>query len=457
MNTNGLSAAVADMAQDGTLSSEAADLLRCIPEANDQKFLADRLVQGSLNEEHIAFFSRAFVYRDQGDDAGVALCRRFFKDLESRLNRGMDSNSMLGMLAAFEREFIDREKTTDVEWVGGSATRYETGLKSGRGLDIGTANLVRSVEDKKGNVDVRVVRDAFLTVRNDVFTRRVLAKMGVEYVILHDQIYVLGETAFELASLFEKETRRPLEGGLVSSNEQDALPVIKLLIQAVLGRPSFPAECCYFSVPAEPIDSNRNVIYHRGVFQGMLAELGYTPKSIVEGHAVVLSELADQDFTGIGISCGGGMFNVCVAYKAMPALAFSTTKGGDWIDKNVSAAVGIPESQATAVKEAGIDLTNPKGRIEDAIAIHYKSLIRYTIETIRQRFNASGKMPEFPHPVHIICSGGTSLVGGFIQIFRETFAEQAFPIEVAEIRLAESPLNSVATGCMLAALSESGK
>ena len=47
---------------------------------------------------------------------------------------------------------------------------------------------------------------------------------------------------------------------------------------------------------------------------------------------VALAELADDGFTGIGVSCGGGMFNVCVAYKTIPAITFSVARGGDWID-----------------------------------------------------------------------------------------------------------------------------
>ena len=36
-----------------------------------------------------------------------------------------------------------------------------------------------------------------------------------------------------------------------------------------------------------------------------LRELGYEPKSISEGLAVVYGELGDSNFTGIGVSCGG--------------------------------------------------------------------------------------------------------------------------------------------------------
>jgi len=54
-------------------------------------------------------------------------------------------------------------------------------------------------------------------------------------------------------------------------------------------------------------------------------------------------------------------------------------------------------------------------------------------------------------PVDIVCAGGTSLVGDFIEVFRDEFAKIDFPIPVREVRRAEEALNSVAKGCLVAA------
>ena len=53
---------------------------------------------------------------------------------------------------------------------------------------------------------------------------------------------------------------------------------------------------------------------------------------MVESHVVIQHEFRDQEYTGISITCGGGTFNVCVACKGVPALTFSTSRGGDWVD-----------------------------------------------------------------------------------------------------------------------------
>jgi len=335
-----------------------------------------------------------------------------------------------------------------------TATQAGTRFESGRGLDVGTANLASAIQDVDGNVTIKIQRNAFIDIDGDQYTRNMLTKLNVQYVSINGKMVVVGDPAFELANILNRETRRPMKGGVISPSESDAMPIEKILLENLLGTPNFPGEKCYFSVPADPIDADFNVVYHKGVFGGLLKKLGFEPKPLLEGHAVVFSELADDDFTGIGISCGGGMFNVCVSYKSIPALAFSTARGGDWIDRNVATVLGIKASRATAIKEKGVNVLSPRNREEEAIEIYYRNLISYTLEAIKTRFESSSGMPAFPEPIEIVCAGGTSMIGGFIEVFKDEFQSIKFPIPVKNIRRAEDPLFSVAKGCLVAALSD---
>ncbi len=352
----------------------------------------------------------------------------------------------------------DSEVSTNVKKAAGTKTAIEadnsTRFEVGRGLDVGTANLVTSAQDVDGNVCIKIQRNAFIDIDCDDYTRNMLTRLNVQYVVIDNKMVVVGDPAFELANIFNRETRRPMKQGIISPKEADAMPIEKMLLENLLGPPAMEGEICYYSIPAEPIDAEFNVIYHKGVFGGLLKSLGYSPKPILEGHAVVFAELAEDDFSGIGISCGGGMFNVCVAYKSIPALSFSTSRGGDWIDRNVADVLGISASRATSIKEKGVDIRNPKNREEEAVEIYYRNLISYTLENIKSRFESSSGMPSFPDPITIVCAGGTSMIGGFIEVFRDEFENVKFPLEVKNIRLAEDPLYSVSKGCLVAALSE---
>ena len=199
----------------------------------------------------------------------------------------------------------------DITPTDGGTTETVVGL--GKGLDVGTANLAAAVQNDEGGITVNVERNAFLDIPSDVYSKNMLTKLKVPYVVHNGKLVVIGEAAFELANVFGRETRRPMADGLVSPSEQDALPMMKMIIQKILGEPSQPGENCYFSVPAESLAVDNNGVYPPGLFESLINKLGYKAHAINEGHAVVFSKLADSEFTGIGLSFGGGMANACIA------------------------------------------------------------------------------------------------------------------------------------------------
>jgi hypothetical protein len=323
--------------------------------------------------------------------------------------------------------------------------------KPGKGLDIGTVNLVSSEMNNENEIELRLQRNVFIDVEVTPYTKAMLTKLDVGYVIQNKRMYILGEPAFKLANVLNRATRRPMADGLISPKEQDALPIMKLLIGSILGDPRTTSEVCFYSVPGDPVDSDLSVAYHRDLFDAVLKSLGYKPSHILEGHAVTFAELGQEDFTGIGVSCGGGMFNVCVAYKSMPALSFSTARSGDWVDRNVAQALGIKPEKAAMMKEKGVDLMAPKNREEDAISIYYRNLIQYNVMNIAERFNSAENMPSFKDPISVVFSGGTAMAGNFIELVKDVFKKIDFPIPVKEIRLAGDPLNATAKGALVAA------
>ena len=146
------------------------------------------------------------------------------------------------------------------------------------------------------------------------------------------------------------------------------------------------------------------------------------------------------------------MFNVCVAYKTIPAVTFSVSRGGDWIDQHVAKVMGIPRTRATDIKEAmGVNLTEPRNREEEAVVLYYRNLIEYVLKNLAQRFSLARDVPQFTAPVEIVVAGGTSLVGGFVDVFADELRKVEFPLKVSGVRRAEDALTSVVRGCLIAA------
>jgi hypothetical protein len=340
----------------------------------------------------------------------------------------------------------------------GDMTVSATGQPLGRGLDVGTANLVGASMDADGKIQITPVRNAFLDIPEDPFTVKMLDQLKTPFIRRAGKLYVVGEEAFKLANVFNREMRRPMRQGMIAPTDADAMPMEIEIIKHILGAPRAKDEVCYYSVPADPVDSQMNIVYHKSVMASLLERLGYRAKPLNEGHAVVFSELGDEEFTGIGISCGGGMVNVCVAYLSVPVISFATSRGGDWIDNEAAKVMGCAGSKMTAAKERGIDIHNPKSPEEEAICIYYRSMIDYSLNKIIEKFASLKDVPNFQKPVSIVVSGGTSKVGGFIEVFKSQFerVRNSFPIKVDSIRLAPDLLNSTAKGCLFAALSDEG-
>ena len=119
----------------------------------------------------------------------------------------------------------DMDNFHDADTSGASTQGHavDTDVALGKGLDIGTANLAAAVQDAEGGITVTVERNAFLDINSDVYSKNMLTKLKVPYVVHNSKLVVIGESAFELANVFGKDTRRPMSDGLISPDEVDAL------------------------------------------------------------------------------------------------------------------------------------------------------------------------------------------------------------------------------------------
>jgi hypothetical protein len=328
-----------------------------------------------------------------------------------------------------------------------------TELDLGRGLDWGSASIFASAKSRiSGKPLINLQRNAFLEVPGDGFTQSLLRKFGIDCVVRGTRAYVLGDLAFELATIFDKPVRRPLKDS--AGADPDGAFVVRHLLERILGRPQKPGEICVYSVPGEPVDPDRKFIYLQGVLEESLRALGYTPRPMLESHVLIHQEFKESAYTGMAVTWGGSTANVCVACKGVPALSFSTSRGGEWVDRNVAKALNLPDAQVCAAKERGMNLFQPQDHVEGAIAIYYRHLIQFTLEAIQRKLNGADAVPSFSGPIDLVCAGGSAMVGGFLEMFQQELQKVQLPIPIGRIRLAQIPLEAVAAGCLRAALEE---
>lgn len=326
------------------------------------------------------------------------------------------------------------------------------------GLDIGTNSIVAGISEDGGDPSFRTQRDCFYrivpkTAVNKNSIKISLDKRKVSYVEDEDGSFiVIGQDSLDIAIERNDTAIRPMVKGVISPKEKASLPMLKLLIESLIGKGQKGDKCVY-SVPSSPIDGNFDTIYHKELLGVYIKRMGFEAVSINESFAVALSELIDTGLTGAVITYGAGLSHFSIIHEGDPLLQFSVQRSGDYIDQSVATALDVSPSLVQMEKEAGTDLYNPTTKIGEAVSVYYNATIRYTLQKITHELNKRKKeLPIFKEPIPIVLAGGLTLAEGFVKMFEKSIKTVDFPIKIGKIKLAEKPMMSVAQGALLAAL-----
>jgi hypothetical protein len=321
------------------------------------------------------------------------------------------------------------------------------------GLDIGTSRVVSACKDDAA-FQFQSQLNAFLPLPYSKLTEGILKKECVAHNAENGELVVYGNDSERFANLFHLETRRPMTRGLLNPDETGGLAVMGQILGALVNKRGEGRHLC-FSVPGAPIGSPDDLTYHEATFRRLLTDMGFQVSSIKEGFAVVLSELEDTNFTGIGISCGGGMCNVCLSYLAMPVFSFSVPKAGDFIDSSAASVSGEGAMQIRSIKERAFHFNGFfQDKAQQAISVYYEDMIQTVIAALKDFLSKSKNIPHLDRAVPVVIAGGSAMPAGFRDRFEKLFRAVELPIRISEIRLAQDPLNTTAKGALTSAMAE---
>ncbi len=323
------------------------------------------------------------------------------------------------------------------------------------GLDVGTSKVVSA---RRGGKDVSCAfqLNAFIPVPYSPVTQRTIEQQSdIHHFRDGDDIVIFGSATERFANMFNAETRRTMAHGLINPNEKLAWPVLEQILRTLVPKPQSAGEVLAFSVPAAPPGKEAQLTYHEATLRKHLQAAGYRAMAINEGLAVVFSELEDHNFTGIGVSCGGGMCNATLAFLSIPSIMVSIAKAGDFIDSSVGEVVGEHATRVKVTKEEGLDLTKaPRDKLEKALHIYYEDVVESLVDTLRREISRAENLPKTDRALPIVLAGGTAKPRGFKELFERTLRARKFPVEISEIRMAADPLTSTARGAHMAAMFE---
>jgi hypothetical protein len=332
-------------------------------------------------------------------------------------------------------------------------------MKKCIGYDAGTYNAIACRRNEKGDFLYKREINAFLELPlENRFVFNMMKQAGVPLIERENVAYALGEAAVNMAyTLPTLELKRPMKDGCVNPKERDAFQIMNIMAHSLIDPVEQDGTKLYYSVPANAINQETDADYHsrvlESIFKSYVSDEGYKvdPKPINEALAIVYAELQKKAFTGVGVSCGAGMVNVCFAMYGNPIFSFAIVNSGDWIDKQAAKATG--ESPTFINKEkAKVDLSaEPTTLVERAIITQYRLMIEKTVHGIREGLASAKQAVKTENPVDFVVAGGTSMAKGFTDIFSQTLKQANLSIPVGEVIRPAEPLYSVAKGCLIAA------
>jgi hypothetical protein len=320
-----------------------------------------------------------------------------------------------------------------------------------KGFDLGTSRIVSAMLDTN-KVQFASQLNAFVDIPHTKMTEKMLQSEGILHSIEGSHIYAYGNRTDEFAKFLQGDARRPMQSGLLNPGEPKNLQIINMIVEQLAGRAVRGEKVC-FSIPSAPAERKSDLIFHERSIGNIFEKLGYKVQSVNEGLAVVYAELKDANFTGIGMSFGGGMCNICLAYLGMPVFTLATTRAGDYIDHSAASVTGETPTTVRLHKENGfrIDLSGG-GSIDHALSIYYLDVIETAVKALAEALSETKKLPKLAGPVPIVCAGGTSIARNFASELKKAIEAAELPIAISEIVCPKEPLNTTAKGALVAAM-----
>lgn len=327
------------------------------------------------------------------------------------------------------------------------------------GLDVGTYTLIRASRGETAN-EVKCKREinAFLKIPlENRFTYNALKASGKVKLVERDGMgYAIGESAVNLAYTLGAELSRPMKDGTLNPQESEAFEIMKAVIHSLIGELKADKGLVYYSVPADAVNAKTNAGFHTQVLKDIFAAYNFKERRvdafpINEGLALVFAELADKSFSGLGISWGGGMRNVCISMYSQPALQFSIVNSGDWIDEQSARAANVPVvvvNQEKTKLDLNKTATTP---LERALHASYRILVDDTMTQLRDNLVRANLKIRPENPFDIVLGGGVVSPPGFENLVRESIKTVNLPIPIGDIIKPEDNHFAVARGCLSAA------
>lgn len=338
-------------------------------------------------------------------------------------------------------------------------------------LDIGSSQF-RTMRRVGERLIARTARAIYSVLADTPAHRRLLDQAGIAYSLSEGDIVLLGDAAADSASLFRVPSRHLLPGGRLPTRDPLARQLLSCLIEAVLPTAEAGSEICCLTLPSglalEAGASHADIEFYSRIVR----LLGYEPKLVPASQSLILAELLDASFTGIGLVFGASGCEAMLAHRGQPLCHAQTDFGGHAIDErrrlrdfiepavtsNDAAAPAeiVDEITAQRFREAIVPSeTAPGASVEHVVAELLCRACEKLIAAFDAELRRAPRAASVPQPVAVICSGGLSQTPGFEAIVADVVSQCELPVDCRVPRVTEASARSILRGLLISAELES--
>lgn len=308
-------------------------------------------------------------------------------------------------------------------------------------LDIGTRHL-RSLRREGGRLVGRKNHAVYLSLPDRPGQRRILEKAAIPFATCDGSLLVIGQSAVETADMLDVPCIPLLMGSRLPEGDPVARQVLTSLVDCLLPIAARSGEVCWMSIPG-PVDDDS---VERRFFTQLIRLKGYQPQIVQPGLAIVLAELGQQEFTGIGCDFGSGYTRTTLAYHGIERLSTCLDKGSDWVDSRLAESEGcilfdsegnryLNTTSIARWKQVNlISVHKPITEREQQLSLLCEQLIAETLQAVRRELADGPVLRTIREPLPVVCAGGLTRVPGFLELMRSMIREAHLPITISEVR-----------------------
>jgi hypothetical protein len=293
--------------------------------------------------------------------------------------------------------------------------------------------------------------------------RRLLERAGVPYALCEGSAVIIGRPADELAALLHVPRLPVLPAGRLPEEDPLSRQLAAALVDALLPVPRAAGDICCLTLPHEAAAPGRQSTIEWQFFSRLVRMRGYQPLLVPRSQALVVAELGQRGFTGLGLLIDASTSELVLAHQGKVLVQATTPRGGDWIDEQLARKTerivwdmegnGYVDVDSVGQWKAqsAPSLMFPQNDEVQLLAYLYQQLLDDLVGVFGIRCRECREVTTLHGPLPLVCWGGPTHADGFVPVAAERLARGGLPLTVGDIRVVANPTYTIARGCLVLA------